>query len=302
MAGLSNLTDVLIRQCGDRMGVKERTCAASGVLRGHGYLRVVMGLLAAAAVAAVGAAVSPAGLARSSCVPGYPGPTTVVDIRDKSDRVVARARDEPCGPASSVLSVKLSAGTRPHSSGDAALLRGGTCESPRPLPLHQQGLYERTSWIAPRIPAERLSRSSFVVILTAVGAAEPWACGSHRGSLSLPIESAPRPTVGKLKQTGRAYAANRSIAVSLTPLGSSATRIRIGPAGLASGGQSARLRPGTCRRANKGHEIVLQDAQMDFPSSTVVALPLAEIAKTPFALEILSDAMSNPWVHYCFEF
>lgn len=41
---------------------------------------------------------------------------------------------------------------------------------------------------------------------------------------------------------------------------------------------------------------------MGFSSSTVAALPLAVISKSPFAVEIMSDVMSNPSVEYCFHF
>jgi hypothetical protein len=68
------------------------------------------------------------------------------------------------------------------------------------------------------------------------------------------------------------------------------------------GEPATRLRPGTWRRIDRGHEIVLQDAQMGFSSSTVAALPLAVISKSPLAVEIMSDVMSNPSVEYCFHF
>ncbi len=273
--------------------------------------KVVLGfpIVLVAAIAATVVVVTPPPVqARISCIAGAEGPTTSVELYDAYRRVVAVMKATPCGPRSSELKIASSTGSK--ISYWVVLLRRGTCGNPMPTPL-----YRGDGWyMNPPVNATRLSRSKFVVELTRVGALTPWACGLHKGPLLLPLEPmpfpnvpttpAPVPTITKMKpESGgyRGHAPFQTVHLASTKAGR-ATRVTVGATGGASGGSYVRLRPGTCRRLEAGHEIVLNDAQAEFTSVTVINIPLRDLVQQPFALEIMDGIGDNPTVDLCFDF
>ena len=264
---------------------------------------VVLGfpIVLVAAIAATVVLVTPPSVqARISCIPGAEGPTTAVELSDSHGRVVAVMKGTPCGPRSSEL--KVASSTDSKISHWVVLLRRGTCGNPMPTPLYRGD----GGYMNPPVNATRLSRSKFVVELTRVGALTPWACGLHKGALLLPVATPLffPPTITKMKPESGGYrgrAPSQTVHLTSTKAGR-ATRVTVGATGGASGGSYVRLRPGTCRRLEAGHEIILNDAQAEFTSVTVVNIQLRDLVRRPFALEIMDGVSYDPTVDLCFDF
>ncbi len=243
---------------------------------------------------AIGAVMASPSAARSLCVRDAKGPTTMVDLLDGQGRVVATMKATPCGPPSSILTIDSERGRPKLTVDDVLLLHGGTCERPRPMPLYRgDGGYSHSY-----VSAKRLSRSSFVIELTRAGALAPYACGFHKGKLPLP------PTgwflghrdIERLTHVAGGYVAKGRVRLDSVEAGRRTSFTWVG--GIEQYGSSrqwARLRPGTCRRVETGHEIVFDP----WLAETLIDAPLAELVKRPFALEILAG---GPSIATCYDF
>ena len=252
--------------------------------------------------AVIGAMMPSPAIARALCTRGVTGPTTTVDLYDGRGRVVATMTATPCRPNWSEITV-TSKGGRPGLAEDFVLLHRGTCERPKTWPL------DRDEW---NVSAKRLSQSSFVVELTRAGEPAPYACGFHKGKLPLPPSAAALPPakwsrfvdIRKMKRVAHGYVVKGLESGRVLSLGrfdsidgGRRTRFNWLEDLNGSSGTHARLRPGTCRRIDAGHEIVL-DPEVD----TVIQVPLAELVQRPYALEFMGSSAAPPGLDSCFDF
>jgi hypothetical protein len=232
---------------------------------------------------------SPAAFARSSCIKGTAGPTTVVQLRDARGSIAAVATVTPCGPRSSMLDIVPRG--RAFDGTITAIVRRGSCTKPVPL-VNIQG---DPRFMNPGGTATQFGSAAFAVELRRVADPLPVACGFHPGGSSLPatfladnVESMKPVPGGYLASTARIRSARGGRATVITAqggYGSSPTRVR--------------LRPGTCHRIDPGQILVLWASAEGSPSKTTVNMPYQQIAKN-YALEVLHD--SGKSVIRCFDF
>jgi len=251
----------------------------------------------AAVLTGVAASVAIPTTARTLCLRDARGPTTTVNLYDRRGGLVATMRGTPCGPLSSVVTVRSKGRVAERDFGFVTLVHGGTCERPRAMPSYR-GF---GSGLNPRVPARRLSRSSFVVEWKRYGEVAPFACGFHKGDLPLPpTENLAAKWFRRLAPVAGGYVGKDEVRLNSIAGGRRTLFTWVkGIEYYGSSGQGARLRPGTCRRLAVGHEIVL----LPDSTTTVINVPLAELARRPFALEILGDLNdSSPYIERCFDF